>query len=337
MDVKHVITAYCCYLRIQMLSIARMWGALSMVAKALFAAVAVLVGYALSRMDVELGAENVGWITAVFVVVGMRVCRMERTEIALLEELGVRLPLILAGRCLVMAVPFFLLGAWVGVWVATVGTVVTTGSLTVMAAYRRRGWQAGGGWLMRRVRFGGPVAGAYMWIAGYRAGGTWATVAGGVLLAIALTYDNADMAGVAMAGMVCEPAVIACYRRQDPKDFLRIYRSANSLVKRKAMEGIVCSIIPLCCSFPIATAVFPDQLGWLAVVAGAAIYAAMIFIYALYAFYPHQLTSMVVAIVVIVGTIVWGAVVPAWVTGISAMVIMAGLHGLSVYNMKHLI
>lgn len=320
-----------------MLSIARMWRALPMVAKALFAAVAVLVGYALSQIDLPIGAENVGWITAVFVVAGMRVCRMERTEIALLEELGVRLPLVLAGRCLVMAVPFFLLGAWVGVWVATVGTAVTTGSLAVMAAYRRRGWLAGGGWLMRRVRFGGPVAGAYMWIAGYRAGGMWAAVAGGVLLAIALTYDNADMAGVAMAGMVCGPAVITCYRRQDPKDFLRIYGSANSLVKRKAVEGLVCSIIPLCCSFLIAASVFSDHLEWLAVVAGAAIYAAMIFIYALYAFYPHQLTSMVVAIVVIVGTIVWVAVVPAWVTGISAMVIMAGLHGLSVYNMKHLI
>ena len=190
---------------------------------------------------------------------------------------------------------------------------------------------------MRRVRFGGPVAGAYMWIAGYRAGGMWAAVAGGVLLAIALTHDNADMAGVAMAGMVCGPAVIACYRRQDPKYFLRIYSSANSLVKRKAMEGLVCSIISLCCSFLIAASVFSDHFEWLAVVACAAIYAAMIFIYALYAFYPHQLTSMVVAIVVIVGTIVWGAVMPAWVTGISAMVIMAGLHGLSVYNMKHLI
>ena len=320
-----------------MRSIARMWRALPMVTKALFAAVAVLVGYALSQINLPIGAENVGWIIAMFVVVGMRVCRMERTEIVLLEELDVRLPLILAGRCLVMAVPFFLLGAWVGVWVATVGTAVTTGSLAMMAAYRRRGWLAGGGWLMRRIRFGGPVAGAYMWIAGYRAGGMWAAVAGGVLLAIALTHDNADMAGVAMAGMVCGPAVIACYRRQDPKDFLRIYGSANSLVKRKAMEGIVCSIVPLCCSFPIASAVFPDQIGWFAVVAGAAIYAAMIFIYALYAFYPHQLTSMVVAIVVIVGTIVWGAVVPAWVSVISAVAIVVGLHGLSVYNMKHLI
>ena len=61
----------------------------------------------------------------------------------------------------------------------------------------------------------------------------------------------------------------------------------------------------------------------------------MVLLYAAYAFYPHLLTSIVVAGVMIVGSAVWLSVVPVGVAVASLAVILVGLHGLSIYNIKH--
>ena len=174
-----------------------------------------------------------------------------------------------------------------------------------------------------------------MWIAGYRSGALWAGLIGGALLLLALANGNADMAGVSIGVMVCAPALTVYYRRPDPSPFLRVYRSAAYLVRRKATEGALCTLIPIGWSLPLSVAAFPDRAGWLACVAGLSVYVAMVLLYATYAFYPHLLTSIVVAGVLIVGSAVWLSVVPVGVAVASLAVILVGLHGLSIYNMKH--
>ena len=143
------------------------------------------------------------------------------------------------------------------------------------------------------------------------------------------------MAGVSIGVMVCAPALTVYYRRPDPSPFLRVYRSAAYLVRRKATEGVLCTLIPIGWSLPLSVAAFPDRAGWLAGVAGLSVYVAMVLLYATYAFYPHLLTSIVVAGVLIVGSAVWLSVVPIGVAVASLAVILVGLHGLSIYNMKH--
>ena len=63
----------------------------------------------------------------------------------------------------------------------------------------------------------------------------------------------------------------------------------------------------------------------------------MVLLYAAYAFSPHLLTSIVVVGVLIVGSAVWLSVVPIGVAVASLAAILVGLHGLSIYNMKHLL
>ena len=83
---RHILTAYRCYLRLRLRSVARMCCALPMLVKLLFTVVAVAVGYGLVRMEIPHDTVAAGWITAVFVALGMFVCRMGRAELALLAE-----------------------------------------------------------------------------------------------------------------------------------------------------------------------------------------------------------------------------------------------------------
>ena len=83
---KRVLTAYRLYLGLRLRSVARLFGALPVVAKVLFAAIAVAVGYGLHRSELPHEASVVGWAVGVFVAVGTGVCRMGRTELALLDE-----------------------------------------------------------------------------------------------------------------------------------------------------------------------------------------------------------------------------------------------------------
>ena len=192
---KRALTAYRLCLGLRLRSVARLFGALPVVAKVLFAAIAVALGYGLHRAELPHEATAAGWAVGVFVAVGTGVCRMGRTELALLDELGIRPAFVFVGRCLLLSVPFFLLDAWAGLWAATVGTAVTT----MLSCYRLRDLFANGGTILRRLRFGGPRAAAYVWIAGYRSGALWAGLIGGALLFLALANGNADMAGVSMA------------------------------------------------------------------------------------------------------------------------------------------
>lgn len=171
---KRVLTAYRLYLGLRLRSVARLFGALPVVAKVLFAAIAVAVGYGLHRSELPHEASVVGWAVGVFVAVGTGVCRIGRTELALLDELGIRPVFVFVDRCLLLSVPFFLLDAWAGLLAATVGTAVTT----MLSCYRLRHLSAGGGSILRRLRFGGPLAAAYVWIAGYRSGALWAGLIG---------------------------------------------------------------------------------------------------------------------------------------------------------------
>ena len=328
---KRALTAYRLYLGLRLRSVARLFGALPVVAKMLFAAIAVAVGYGLHRAELPHEASVAGWAVGVFVAVGTGVCRIGRTELALLDELGIRPVFVFVDRCLLLSVPFFLLDAWAGLLAATVGTAVTT----MLSCYRLRHLSAGGGSILRRLRFGGPLAAAYVWIAGYRSGALWAGLIGGALLLLALANGNADMAGVSIGVMVCAPALTVYYRHPDPSPFLRVYRSAAYLVRRKATEGALCTLIPIGWSLPLSVAAFPDRAGWLAGVAGLSVYVAMVLLYAAYAFYPHLLTSIVVAGALIMGSAVWLSVVPVGVAVASLAAILVGLHGLSIYNMKH--
>lgn len=330
---EHILTAYRCYLRLRLRSVARMCCTLPMVVKLLFTVVVVAVGYGLVRMEIPHDTAAAGWITAVFVALGMFVCRMGRTELALLDELHVCPTLVFVGRCLLLSVPFFLLDAWAGLWGATVGTAAAVS----LSLYRLRRTAADSFTLLRRLRFGGPLAAAYAWIAGYRSEVLWILFAGFALHLIALANNNVDMAGVAMGVMVFAPVLTVYYKRPDPTAFLRIYRSAAYLMRRKATEGCLCAIVPLCWSLPLSIAVFPEHTGWLIGAAGVSFVAAMISLYAAYAFYPHLLTSIVGAGALIVGSMVWLAAVPIGVAVASLAAVLAGLHGLSIYNMKQLV
>lgn len=83
---KRALTAYRLYLGLRLRSVARLFGALPVVAKVLFAVIAVAVGYGLHRAELPHEATAAGWAVGVFVAVGAGVCRIGRTELALLDE-----------------------------------------------------------------------------------------------------------------------------------------------------------------------------------------------------------------------------------------------------------
>jgi len=83
--VKRALTAYRLYLGLRLRSVARLFGALPVVAKMLFAAIAVAVGYGLHRSELPHEATAAGWAVGVFVAVGTGVCCIGRTELALLD------------------------------------------------------------------------------------------------------------------------------------------------------------------------------------------------------------------------------------------------------------
>lgn len=83
---KRALTAYRLYLGLRLRSVARLCGALPVVAKVLFAAIAVTLGYGLHRAKLPHEVTATGWAVGVFVAVGAGVCRMGCTELALLDE-----------------------------------------------------------------------------------------------------------------------------------------------------------------------------------------------------------------------------------------------------------
>ena len=67
---KRALTAYRLYLGLRLRSVARLFGALPVVAKVLFATIAVALGYGLHRAELPHEASVVGWAVGVFVAVG---------------------------------------------------------------------------------------------------------------------------------------------------------------------------------------------------------------------------------------------------------------------------
>lgn len=330
--IKRKMNSFICYLLLKMRSVKRMFGALSIIAKVLFVLVALLIGYGLIKAKFSYHDTSLGWIEVVFVFMGIRICHMTRQEKLLLDGLHVPLALVFLFRCWILSLPFFLLDKWAGLLSATIGTVV----VVYLSVYRMRHTTGGSSSLSRNLRFRGSIAAAYQWIARYRTDVIWIIFIGWIMHLVALINDNPNMVYVAMGIMVFVPCFLVYYKQQDPMSFLRIYKSASYLMKRKTIELFVCSIVPLCWCLPVSCAVFPDETKSFIALSVAFLYANMLFMYSSYAFYPYIFMSFISAWVILVLSVVLLSIVPLFFAIGLLFVVLMIFHYIAISNIYQL-
>lgn len=317
---------YMCLLR---RSYGRLFYDFPIAAQLLFVVIAIIVSYVLIEVVLAQTILNYTISIVVFVVFGRWGCRIKPSELILLKNLNVSVLSVTALKCLLLAVPFFLLDLITGILVATIGLTTVIGLLLCEIKYS--------GLFMRlkknRFSFCLPFASAYKWIAACRSEALLVELFVLILYAVALKIGNLNMACV-MAGLsICVPSFVACYELSDSKAFLRIYKSTKLLMWQKFTETVLFSSIPLILCFTAICCVFPSDIELLIYLFVGFLYINLLMMYTSYLFFPNILMALIWNFILLILSVVF-VVIFSRISIVLFIILLVSLHYLSIQNLK---
>lgn len=241
------------YIRLKGRSLMRLFNELPFLIRLFFVAVFILFSMLLFQMRLDVTVENILLTSLVFVLAGIRLCRLKPAECVLLKVLQVpQMPLKLL-KCILLSVPFFLLNRYAGLINLTMGTVF-------VACFADRQ-------IIRKPfrSFYRPTA--YQWNSMFRSGGIWILLIGLVLLLIALYHGNRNMAYFALGWVTTFPCFVAYYSLKDPQVWLRTYKNVPFLLFCKLKELLANTLLTV--SLPLLIAFLWDGANGLSYLACA--------------------------------------------------------------------
>lgn len=298
----------------------RLWKEFPWIIRLLLMGGIFIIAYLLFISHIDISLINYAIALVVYLLLGLKLCRLNPSETVLLKVLKISQIQIRLIKCLLLGIPFFLLDIYTGLIVLTIGAGVV-----VLIADKRSNQKT------LRVFY---KATSYQWLSMFRSEGCWLLLAGLILLVIALFHGNRNMTYFTLGWLFLIPCIAAYYYRQkDPKQWLRVYKDASFLLRKKLTEVLQNTMILLVVCVPLVL-IFDWSAYWLYTrLFLLLIMGNVLFFYGYYACYPGMLTAMIVTGIVIFILYLLYVIYPVLFipAGLFLLVI---LHILSIQNLK---
>lgn len=308
------------YFRLKSKSYYRLWKEFPWMIRLLFAAVLFIIAYFLIISHLNASLTNYTIASGVYILLGLKLCWLNPSEAVLLKVLQIPQIQVRVIICLCLSIPFFLLDIYAGLIAVVFGTAVV-----VLIADQRSNPKATRSFYK---------ATSYQWLSMFRSGGRWLLLAGFIFLIIALYHGNRNMACFSLGWLFLIPCLAAYYYRQkDPMQWLRVYKNASFLLRKKLTEVLQNTIVLLVVCVPLVL-IFDYSAYWLYIqLFLLLIMGNVLFFYGYYACYPGMLTAMVVTGIVIFILYLLYVIYPVFFIP-AGLLLLVILHIISIQNLK---
>lgn len=308
------------YFRLKSKSNYRLWKEFPWIIRLLLMGGFFIIAYFLFISHIDISLINYTIALGVYLLLGLKLCRLNPSETVLLKVLKISQIQIRLIKCLLLGIPFFLLDIYTGLIAITIGA-----GIVVLIADKRPNQKT------LRAFY---KATSYQWLSMFRSEGCWLLLAGFILLIIALFHGNRNMTCFTLGWLFLIPCIAAYYYRQkDPKQWLRVYKDASSLLRKKLTEVLQNTMILLVVCVPLVL-IFDWSAYWLYTrLFLLLIIGNVLFFYGYYACYPGMLTAMIVTGIVIFILYLLYVIAPVFFIP-AGLLLLVILHILSIQNLK---
>ena len=308
------------YIRIKGLSSIRLFHEIPFVYKLVMAIIVSLAVFVLLSLDLQVTVKNTSVCLCVFVLLGVSLCSFSFSEKMLLKTLGIKIFPVLFIRLLLLSIPFFLLNVYIGLIVATAGSLCV---ILLQDVNIRKG--------KRLPSFYRQTS--YQWLSSFRRGGLWLLGVGFLFFVIALYQGNENMACAAFGWLMCVPCIMSYFNTMDSCFWLTNYKSVHFLFKSKLLELLINTLLPALVCLPLVAIFMPVQLFLFVRLTAAFIFFDLLIFYCLYLNYPSLFMAIINIFIVVSVCIVVVFMHPSLSVYISAPLLLV-LHVLAVQNLK---
>ena len=311
----------CKYIRIKGLSSIRLFYEIPFVYKLVMAIAIGFAGYILLSVELQVAVKTVVVCLCIFVLLGMSLCSLSFREKVLLKTLCVNIFAVLYIRLLLLSIPFFLINIYIGLIVATTGSLCVILLQGVNADKSKQRLPS----FYRKT--------SYQWLSSFRRGGLWVLVAGFLLFVIALYHGNENMMYASFGWLMCAPCIISYYTASELRFWLVIYKSGRFLLKSKLTELLINALFPALICLPSVAFFMSAQLLVIVEILMALLFVNVLLFYSLYLFYPSGLRTIIFDILIMS---VWPTMtmVHPEVSVVLSVLVLPILHILTIQNLK---
>lgn len=308
------------YFRLKSKSSYRLWKEFPWVIRLLFLGGFLLITYLLIISHLDKSLINYTVVSGVYILLGLKLCRLSPPEAILLKVLQIPQIQIRLIKCLLLSIPFFLLDIYAGL----IDVILGTGIVLLIADKRPN---------QKTIR-SFYKATSYQWLSMFRSEGRWLLFAGFIFLMIALYHGNRNMACFSLGWLFLVPCfAVYYYRQKDPKQWLRVYKNASFLLRKKLTEVLQNTMILLAVCVPLVL-IFDWSAYWLYTrLFLLLILGNVLFFYGYYACYPGMLTAMILTGIVIFILYLLYVITPVFFIP-AGLLLLVILHIISIQNLK---
>ena len=323
-DILVTVKNICKYIRIKGFSYFRLLCEIQFVYKFIMTIIVGLAVFMLLSVELQVTAKSVVVSLCVFVFQGMSLCAFSFPEKMLLKTLGIKINTLLFIRLLLLSIPFFLLNVFIGLIIATIGSlfVISLQGISFRKSKRLPAFY---------------MQTSYQWLSSFRRGGLWIQSAGFLLFAIALFQGNENMLNVAFGWLMCAPCFMSyCFNIPDSRFWLVSYRSVGFLLKSKLVELLLNTSLPALICLPLVAIFMPAALILFLKLFAAFLFIDLLIFYSYYLCYPSILMPFI-CLVFLIST--WSAMMlmhPEITVIVSAPALLL-LHILTIQNLKSIL
>lgn len=308
------------YIRLKGLSYFRFYKEFPLVIRLLVCIVCLAVCFLLIKLKMALSFVNGGISLGLFILIARWATTPHPAEKILLKGLHIPFLSVSVIKCLGISLPFFLLNLYVGILTAIAGTAII---------YFLPDKQEGAS---KALPVFYPSA-AYQWLSSFRLEGKWVFLFGLFLLIMALLNGNRNLAIFSLVWLINLSCFLVYFRQQEPIVWLRIFRDTSLLMKRKVIELLISSFIPILPCFFLILLFMPAETGIFIKIMIGCFYINLLLIYIRYACYP----SIFMASIIFYGSLIVLTIAFITIqiqTICTALATLPLLHWLTCYHLK---